>query len=158
MVYSATITSTANKAESEKTRTTIKITKGLVYSWEIYFPPGSQGLLHVRLLDGSYCLLPSTPSESFAGDSMLFHYDDLYLKQAEPFEFFIDHWNEDEQYEHQFYVHIGMVSKDVYKARYMPTVQYEIFTKWIVELAKAQERQKVELSNWGFTGLGKGVG
>lgn len=155
MVYSSTITSTLGKTESTKTRTSLKISKGLVYQWELYFPPGSSGLLHVRILDGSYCLLPSTPSESFAGDNVKFTYEDLYLKQSEPFELYIDHWNEDEDYNHKFFVHVGMVSKDVYKARYMPTVQYEIFTAWIQELAKEQERQQKELKNWGFTNLGR---
>lgn len=155
MVYTSTITSTKAKAESTKTRTVIKITKGLVYQWELYFPPGSSGLLHIRILDGSYCLLPSTPSESFVGDNVKFTYEDLYLKETEPFEFNIDHWNEDTAYDHTFYFHIGMVSKDVYKARYMPTVQYDIFTKWITELAKEQERQRRELKGWGFSNIGK---
>ena len=155
MVFCATITSTADKTEKEKTRTILKVTKGLIYHFEIYFPPGSQGLLHVRILDGSYCLLPSTPSESLSGDNVDFPHEDLYLKETEPFELNIDHWNEDEQYEHTFYCYVSMVSKDVYKARYLPTIQYEIFTKWIQELSAAQERQKVELSNWGFGALGK---
>lgn len=155
MVYTSTITSTKGKAESTKTRSIIKVTKGLVYSWEIYLPPGSGGLLHIRILDGSFNLLPTTPSESFAGNNVRFQYDDLYLKQTEPFVFNIDHWNEDDSFNHIFYVHIGMVSKDVYKARYMPTVQYEIFSAWIQELAKEQERQKRELKGWGFSNIGK---
>lgn len=157
MVYTATITSPLGKTESTKSRSVIKITKGLVYQWELYFPPGSSGLLHIRILDGSYCLLPSTPSESFVGDNIKFTYEDLYLKQTEPFELNIDHWNEDEAFNHTFYFHVGLVSKDVYKARYMPTIQYEIFSKWILELSAAQEQQKAELSSWGFTGLGKRV-
>lgn len=155
MVYNQIITSTKDKSEAEATNDIIHVTWGLVYFIEVYFPPGSGGLLHMRLLDGSYCMFPATPGQSFIGNNTIFRYDDLYLKEAEPFQFVVQHWNEDDTYDHKFMVNIGMVSQEVYRARFMPTVANEHFKRMIAELQTEKQEVAQAQNTWGFTILGR---
>lgn len=155
MVYSTTITTTASTDESTKTRTVLKVTKGLVYFLEIMFPPGSGGLLKLRILDGAFYLWPTTPGETFYGNNITYRYDDLYLKQTEPFQFVIETWNLDDTYDHTVLIHVGMVSEEVYKARFLPTIANEQFAKLLADLQAEKQVVQKEQVNWGFTILGK---
>ena len=85
MIYSKFITTPANTLQSNPLRTSIKVTKGLVYKVEIMFPPGSLGLLRVAIFDGAYQAWPSTVGEWFRTDGETISYDDTYLKESAPF-------------------------------------------------------------------------
>jgi len=64
-------------------------------------------------------------------------------KKEEPFEFTVMTYNEDETYEHTVAVRIGLVSKEVFLARFMPTKTHEYLADLLLRLAI--ERQELEL-------------
>ena len=121
-------------------RTVLKIAKGLVYKVEIEFPAGPVGLLRCQIYDGSFQLWPSTPGEYFKSDGLLISFDDTYLKLAAPFEFTIYTWNEDEAYPHGLTVRIGMVSSELFMARFLPSYGY----KQLAKMLKEEEKKKVD--------------
>jgi len=96
MIYGTGITTAAGGSKATATRTILRLTKGLIWLMEVDFPPGCVGLVHVQIFDGNYQLLPASPDKDLSGDGRLLRYDDLYLKEAAPFEVSIVTWNEDE--------------------------------------------------------------
>jgi len=138
MIYAKSITTSKNTLSTSPLETILKITKGLVYFLEVYFPPGPSGLLHIRIDDGNYQLLPATEGETLYGDNVTVRYDDLYIKNAEPYQFKIYTYNEDDTYNHTLQVRVGLVSKEVFQARFLPTMAYDYFNKLIEAAGKQQ--------------------
>jgi len=157
MVYRKTITTLSGVTEGRPTRTPFGVTKGLVYFFEVYFPSGSEGLLHATIYDGGYQIWPSTPRESFIGDDIYFPYDDLYIKESAPFEFTVYTWNEDDMYKHKVIIGIGLVSKDIFMARFLPSMMYEKFEKVYMNILKEQEKRKLAILKAPFFPLIPGV-
>ena len=144
MIYGTGITCPVNGSKLTATRTTLKITKGLIWFMEVDFPPGCVGLVNVQIFDGSYQLLPATPEKTLLGDGVLLRYDDLYLKESAPYELVIVTWNEDELWNHTVQVRIGLASTRLFMARYLPSVGWEGFAKELDKARTGQEEVKAE--------------
>ncbi|MHA2265233.1 MAG: hypothetical protein ACXAEN_22795 [Candidatus Thorarchaeota archaeon] len=141
MIYAYDITTPKVGESGNPKRTTLKVTKGLVYQVEIEFPPGPLGLLHVAIFDGGYQVWPSNPDFDFHGDNGMIVFPDTYLKLTEPYEFWALTTNEDDTYQHQIHIRIGMASSEVFMSRYLPSISYE---KMLEVLQRAQESQAEE--------------
>lgn len=142
MIYTASIKIDANTAEADATRTILRVGKGLVWRIEVEFPPGCAGLAHCFINDGGYQLFPATPGESFASDGSVISFDDLYLKNAAPFEFAITCWNVDQAWDHTLQVRIGMASSEAFMSRYMPSVSWDRFNEMMADAAIQQQKDK----------------
>ena len=157
MIYSAEITTVKNTAKTALKRTTLKITKGLVYKIEFYFPRGSAGLMGVAVFDGSYSIWPSTIGQFFSGDDVIISFDDMYLKEAAPFMFHIYTYNLDDTYNHLIHVRVGLVSKEVYLARFLPHIGYDYFASILNNIQTEQqqqaEQQRTQILETPFAGL-----
>lgn len=138
MIYSRTISTGKVGADDNPLNTELRVTKGLVYKVELDFPPGSAGLLKVAISDGGFQVWPSTLGQYFTGDGILISFDDIYLKEAEPFEFSIYTCNEDTEYPHGVTVRIGLVSKEIFMARFLPSISYKYFEEMMLRLQAAQ--------------------
>lgn len=141
MIYGASITASAGGSAANPDRTTLKVTKGLIWLVEVDFPPGCAGLMNVQILDGKYQICPASVGYSLKGDWALLTYDDLYLKEAAPWELTIITWNEDELWDHTVQVRIGMVSARLFMARYMPTLAWEDFAQEMERVREGQAAQ-----------------
>lgn len=144
MIYSANITTDLGGSKDVLKKTVINVTKGLVYKVEFYFPPGSAGLMGVAVFDGLFQVWPSNVGEFFTGDDVVISFDDMYYKNAAPYEFQCYTYNEDDTHKHVVGVRIGLVLKDVFQARYLPTVSGEVFLQ---VLAQMQAERKL-LAEW----------
>lgn len=143
MIYTANITTPSGTLRSSPKKTTIKVTNGLIYRVEFFFPRGSQGLMGVAVFDALYQCWPSTVGEFFVSDNESIGFDDLLIKETEPFEFQVMTYNEDETFDHFVSVRLGLVSKEVYLARFMPTKSYEYLADLLLRLAT--ERKELEI-------------
>ena len=119
MIYQTTITTVKGPAAFTLKQSTLKVTKGLVYKVEIDFPPGCSGLLKVKIFDGGHQVWPSNNNESFSTDGHIISFDDTLLKLAAPFQYTIHTVNEDTIYDHSVTIRIGMVSEEMYIARFI---------------------------------------
>lgn len=144
MIYSQTITTDGEGAftRAAPKKTILKVTRGLVYKVVFDFPPGSAGLLGVVILDGSFQVWPSTVGQWFTGDGVVIDFEDVYLKESAPFEFLVRSYNEDDIYPHLFNLRIGLVSKEIFMARYLPHLSYKYYADYIAGLAAEQEKLK----------------
>ncbi|KKM23094.1 hypothetical protein LCGC14_1618660 [marine sediment metagenome] len=129
MIYTANITTVANTAKTALKKTIIRVTKGLVYKVEFYFPAGSAGLMGLAVFDGLFQVWPSSVGEFFLGDDLTIAFDDLYLKESGPFEFQCYTYNTDDTYNHLVIPRIGLVSSEVFMARFMPTRDRQYFKR-----------------------------
>lgn len=149
MIYSANIKTLQDGHTWDPMRTPLKVTKGLVYKIEINFPPGSAGLMGVAIFDGSYSVWPSTIGQWFIGDGIVISFDDMYLKEAAPYQFDIYTYNKDTKYDHSVDVRVGLVSKDMFKARFLPTISNKQFFELLAGAQREREEvaavQKVEI-------------
>lgn len=139
MIFTANITTAKDTAKTSLKRTVLEVTKGLVYKVEYYFPSGSAGLAGVAVFDGLYQVWPSTIGEFFLGESQLISFEDMYLKESAPYTFQIYTFNEDDTHSHSIGVRIGLVSKDVFLARFMPTRSREQLTELVASMTKEKE-------------------
>jgi len=139
MIYATGITTAANGSKADPYRTVLRVNKGLIWFVEVDFPPGCMGLVNVQIFDGSYQLLPASPDKALCGDGVLLKYDDLYLKEAAPFELTIVTWNEDDLWDHTIQVRIGMASTRLFMARYLPSIGWEGFA---IEMDSARANQE----------------
>jgi len=144
MIYISTITTEANRAKGSAKKTILEITKGLIWRIEVEFPAGCCGLVHLQIFDGLYQVFPATPGESLRGEAVTAGYDDLYLKNAAPFDLTIKTWNTDETYRHTIQVRIGLASYEAFMSRYMPSVTWDKFNELLTKVAAEQETLKDE--------------
>lgn len=145
MIYSHKITIAASKPASDPQHDVLKVTKGFVYKVEVHFPPGCAGLAHIAIFDGGFQCWPSTTGDSFNTDGYCISFDDSYLKLVAPYQFDIYGYNEDDTWPHTIQVRIGMVSSDLFIARFLPTVAYEELLNLIRAEEKAQEERRAEV-------------
>lgn len=154
MDFSLTVTATKNNTIATPERSKLPVTKGIMYYKEMYFPPGSSGLLHVRVLHAGFPIFPSSLGQTLIGDNISFSYDDLYMVNAAPFHFTVEYWNEDEAFDHLFRVSFGVVSKEIYQARFLPTLQADAFERVYERILKRQQDAQLTGSWGGFSNIG----
>jgi hypothetical protein len=152
MIYSKTVTTPKNTLIASPKKTQLSVTSGLVYNMEVLFPIGSAGLLGVAIFDGSTQIWPSNAGEWFRGEGILCSFDDVYLKQDEPFVFDIVTYNLDDTYDHEAIVRVGLVSQDIFMARFLPNMAYGYFEQMLKNLQQSQaeiaaKQQESILSN-----------
>ena len=141
MIYIANITTPKNTAQTALKKTTISVTKGLVYKVEFYFPSGSAGLMGVAVFDGLFQVWPSSIGEFFVSDNETIRFDDLYLKEAAPYELQVYTYNTDDTYNHIAGVRIGLVSNEVFLARFLPYKSYDYFVQLLEQMSAEKAEQ-----------------
>jgi len=141
MIYTIDFTIPSNTPKSNPAHSVLEVTNGLVYRVEFQFPAGCAGLAGIVVLDGGYQVWPSTLGNWFATDNFTIAFDDMYLKYISPYQFDFYGYNLDDTYDHTIYCRIGMADKEIFQARYLPTVAYEMMQK---ELAKVQEEEEAK--------------
>jgi len=142
MIYTKTVTSPKGGSANVPTLDRMAVTKGLIYQFELYFPPGSSGLLKVAITDGSYPLYPSEPSEWLFGDNTLISFPDRYFIQTPDQVLQIWHYNEDDTYDHMFQIRIGQVLAEQFIASFLPGYGQKDTATQIAEMIASQEEQK----------------
>ena len=141
MIYQTTITTPKGPLGFTYLHSVLKVIKGLVYKVEVAFPPGCANLLKVRIFDGGHQNWPSNNNESFHTDGFVISFDDTLLKLAAPFQYDIFTVNEDTLYDHSVTIRIGMVSDELYMARFLPSIAYQ----QMLEVLRAEtERQEAQ--------------
>ena len=118
------------------------MTNGLIYQFELYFPPGSSGLLFVRVADGGFPVWPSEPGEWFYGDNTLVSFPDRYYIAAPDHKFKVWYYNLDDTYAHKFSLRIGQVSSTLFISSFIPSFGQKPIEEVLLEMAAQQETEK----------------
>ena len=142
MIYTKTITAAAGGSAAVPIDVDMPVTNGVIYQFELYFPPGSSGLLYVRVNDGAFAVWPSEPGEWFFGDNTLISFPDRYFIQAPDHRFKIWYYNLDTAYDHKFQVRIGQVTAEMFIASFMPGYGQEDLAPLLEQMIAIQEAEK----------------
>jgi len=142
MIYCKTISASSGGSASSPDDADLPVTYGLIYQFELYFPPGSSGLFHVRVADGSFPVWPSEPGEWFYGYNTLISFPDRYYSAAPDHKFKIWYYNEDDTYDHIFTVRIGQVSSQVFISSFIPGFGQKSIEEVMMELKEAERAEK----------------
>jgi len=154
MIFSLDFTLPITATKAAPQHAVLVVTKGLVYRVEFQFPAGCAGLAHMAVFDGSFQVWPSTLGEFFHTDNFTIAFDEMYLKSAAPYQFDFYGYNLDETYPHTIYCRIGLADKDIFMARYLPSVAYELMQKELAKVAAEQEAKKAAVLASPFPWLG----
>ena len=139
MIFNYVLNIPANTPANEPVREIYKATYGLIYRIEILFPAGCAGLAYLRVLDGGHQVYPSNQGAYFNGDNNVVAFDDTLLSLVEPFEYVLEGYNLDTLFEHNIYVRLGIADKDIYMARFLPSITWD---KLIEALKKEKSLQQ----------------
>ena len=142
MIYCKTITAAAGGAAATPVDADLPVTDGLIYQFELYFPPGSSGLLYVRVADGGFPVWPSEPGEWFYGDNTLVSFPDRYYIAAPDHKFKLWYYNLDDTYAHKFTIRIGQVSSTMFISSFIPGFGQKSIEEVMAEMAAQQEKEK----------------
>jgi len=118
VVYTATVTTVANTSDSSPLVTNIKVTRGVLYRFEVYFPPGPSGLVGVQVRVADHQLYPVQREEWFIGDNVTIAFDDIYEMANENSLLTLRTYNTDTLYDHIVQVRFGLMMLDEFYARY----------------------------------------
>lgn len=151
MIYQATISTPANTPKASQVKTALAVNKGLVYKVEVFFPFGSEGTLYCMIADGGFQAWPTTPFEYFRGDMSVIAFDDTYIKDDPPYEFQVYTYNLDTVNSHVCVVRIGLVTKEIFMARFLPTYTYKYFEEMLNNLKATQEAERQAIINNPFS-------
>jgi len=142
VIYCKTITALAGGVATAPLDADLPVTDGLIYQFELYFPPGSSGLLFARVADGGFPVWPSEPGEWFYGDNTLISFPDRYYIAAPDHKFKVWYYNTDDKYDHKFTIRIGQVSSTIFISSFIPGFGQKSIEEVMAEMAVQQEQEK----------------
>jgi len=143
VIYTKTITEAFGGSAANPTHRDMYVTTGLIYQFELYFPPGSSGLVGVAVLDGGYQVWPSEPGEWFFGDNALISFPDRYFISSPRKALIIASYNLDDTYAHLFQIRIGQVSTELFISSFLPGVGMDKMADTIAAALAGQEAEKI---------------
>ena len=112
-MYDYPVTTPANTTDVNPLRTQIAIVAGVIDLVHVAFPPGPQGLLHVRIERGGSPLWPRNIGAGFAADDFAIMFTPYYEIKAAPLGLEVVSWNDDDTYAHQVNIRINVVPPEV---------------------------------------------
>jgi len=80
--------------------TKVRVFPGMVRRVWVMFPPGPKGLAHVTIYHWGWQVWPWAPGTDFAWDNFVYTFEDRYPLTAEPLEFVMKGWSDDDFYPH----------------------------------------------------------
>lgn len=111
MIYTFSDTIPANTTRSNRRRTVMKMTKGIIHKLEIQFPIGCAGVAHCTINAALHQVWPTNANESFASDGFVMSFDESYEIAQRPYSLDLWTWNLSTAHEHTITVRIGILPK-----------------------------------------------
>jgi len=108
MIFVFDISTPVGATASSKKKTVLKVARGTTYKFEVLFPPGPSGLLHLQVCDALHQVWPTNPDANFSGDGETISFEDEFLIDEPPYELQAFTWNEDDTYAHGLTIRIGI--------------------------------------------------
>lgn len=113
MIYRFGISTPANTAESDKKKTVLQVTRGIVHQIDIQFPSGPSGLLHLAINDALHQLWPYNTDGSFAANNVNIRFKEFITLLEEPYQLEAYTWNLDTDYEHSVIIRLGILPSHI---------------------------------------------
>ncbi len=158
MIVTKTIAADLGDAAATVHTAILKLTKGFVYQVGIYFPPGSGGLLRVRVRDYKTQLWPSDQAEWFFGDDVSFTWPESHSIDVEPYELAVQYQNLDEIYDHTMQLQIGFVTEEIFVGRFLPSIGAEQISEILQRYREAEQTLTAQAAQAAYEAAKAGLG
>lgn len=111
MIYIESIKPAANTTEKNAISKTFKVWKGVIHSIDVLIPPGHAGLAKLQIYHEGHIIMPTNEDEFISGgDSVIRGKFFIDLKNLTN-DIFLKAWNDDDTYDHEFIIHMGVLPK-----------------------------------------------
>lgn len=126
MFYNFAITVLANTLESAPKEQEMKLTAGVIQEVNILFPPGLDGMVKLRIMEGGHQFLPTNPEGYFATDNEVIVIPGQYYELKEPYTLKAVAYSPDTTYNHTIDVRIDVIRPE----------EVEKQSSWIMAIKK----------------------
>ena len=101
MFFQARLVIPPSTTQQEKVTAVLPVEPGMVRHIWVGFPQGCAELAHLQVFYHGWQVWPRPTDTSFAWNNFVYDFDDRYPVTAEPYEFTLRGWNEDDSYPHR---------------------------------------------------------
>ena len=108
MIYVWDITENADSWLEKPHYTRLELCKGYIYLLNLWFPPGSNGLLHLHINRGLHQVWPETTGSVYRGGNTFYQFAEGYYLTEEPYLLKAYALNYDAKYSHTVTIQIGI--------------------------------------------------
>jgi len=109
MFYAWDIKLTRGRSKATRQKIVLKLEKGTITRFELVFPTGCCGLVHVHINQALHQIFPKNPDYQLTGNGATIVSTDEYEIKEPPLELDFYGWNTDEIYYHTITVRIQLV-------------------------------------------------
>ena len=111
MIYSFTILTPKNTPETDKQKTTLKLTKGIIHQIDIMFPSGPRRVMRLHINDALHQVWPSNPEASFGSDNETISFREHVEISREPYSLTAYTWNTSTKWDHTIVIRLGLLKR-----------------------------------------------
>jgi len=112
-IYTVKLTIPPNTPRDSPVSTTVKLVKAVLTRISIRIPPGHHALAGLRILYGRLRLWPEEKDTWITGDDETLAWDEYFDLPHDPTRLTLEGYNEDDTYEHSFYVRLMTLPKAI---------------------------------------------
>jgi len=120
MIYSFAIETAITYSATNKLKTDLKLTAGIVHQIDIVFPTGCAGFLYVAINHGLHQVWPTNPNESFHTDGETISFKEFYELVGTENEMFVYTYNLDDTYAHSVIIRLGILKQSEIQGLWLP--------------------------------------
>ncbi len=111
MLYIEPIKPPANTTEANPLVKTFKVWKGVIHSIDIFIPSGHKGLAKLQIFHEGHIIMPANEDEFISGNRGWVRGKFFIDLKNLTNDIFLRAWNDDDTYDHEFIVHMGVLPK-----------------------------------------------
>jgi len=111
LLYTASITAPINTPKTSPTTKELKVKAGYITKIQVLIPSGHSALAHLAIRYGETRVIPWGDDEYIEGDAETVPWEEELELRGEPVSLTLEAWNQDDTYEHTFYVRIWVEGK-----------------------------------------------
>jgi len=112
-IYTAVLTIPANTPKDDPRKTQVELKRAVLTEISIRIPAGHHALTGIRILYGDLQLFPEEVGTWLQGDDEVIDWQEYFELPDDPTRLRIEGYNEDDTYEHSFYLRFATLPKRV---------------------------------------------
>jgi len=109
MMYEVDIKVLTTDTVTNKQKTVVKLTHGVIHQLGIYFPPGCANTIKAVINKGLYQIFPTNPDGQIKGDSINVEGTEFYAIIDAPYQVEVIAWSEGASYDHTITVRLWVM-------------------------------------------------
>jgi len=113
MIYSFSISTPKDTSAASPLETAMPLCRGVIHQVDFYFPPGSLGMLKLRVNSAIHQIWPYNTGEFMLGDDVYFSFREHIPLLDEPYRLQAFSHNLDDTYDHSLIVRIGVLPLNI---------------------------------------------